>query len=139
MKSYLSGNPELKLAINEDLVIGSSSGLGAVGSASVILDDCNFHECADLSEFEDQRILSLNPPDGEFAVMNYRITSDFRVPFRIFPFLEETNPYKLELTIKVGIRLGFWEVGSVAMGRLWELPSPRTRGSGRLQLPRGLE
>ena len=102
MKSYLSGSPELKLAINEDLVIGGSGGGGAMGSSSVILDDCNFHECVDLTEFEDQRIMSLNPPDGEFAVMSYRISSDFRVPFRIFPFLEESNPYKLELTIKVG-------------------------------------
>ena len=39
MKSYLSGNPELRLALNEDLVIGKG---GAYGS--VVLDDCNFHE-----------------------------------------------------------------------------------------------
>ena len=99
MKSYLSGNPELKLALNEDIVIGkhNSSGYGMV-----VLDDCNFHECVDLTDFDDLRILSFYPPDGEFAVMNYRITSDFRVPFRIFPVLEanENSPYKLEFTIR---------------------------------------
>ena len=43
MKSYLAGNPELRLALNEDLVIGKG---GAYGS--VTLDDCNFHECVQL-------------------------------------------------------------------------------------------
>ena len=47
MKSYLSGNPELSLALNEDLVIGKGGNWG-----SVILDDCNFHECVRLDEFE---------------------------------------------------------------------------------------
>jgi AP-4 complex subunit mu-1 len=45
MKSYLSGNPELKLALNEDLVIGK-------GDGSVVLDDANFHECCQLQDFE---------------------------------------------------------------------------------------
>jgi AP-4 complex subunit mu-1 len=98
MKSYLQGQPELKLALNEDLAIGRNA-TGSYGS--VVLDDCNFHECVDLSEFDSFRCLNFFPPDGEFAVMNYRITGEFRAPFRIFPFLEEDSPYKLELVIKV--------------------------------------
>eukprot|EP00929_Paragymnodinium_shiwhaense_P111855 TRINITY_DN80146_c0_g1_i1.p2 TRINITY_DN80146_c0_g1~~TRINITY_DN80146_c0_g1_i1.p2 ORF type:complete len:443 (+),score=86.20 TRINITY_DN80146_c0_g1_i1:149-1477(+) len=102
MKSYLMGNPELKLALNEDINIKNQS-LGGVhgGYGAVTLDDCNFHECVDLQEFSDLRTLSFYPPDGEFAVMNYRITGDFRVPFRIFPFVEQQSPHKLEITIKV--------------------------------------
>jgi AP-4 complex subunit mu-1 len=102
MKSYLMGNPELKLALNEDINIkdqqlgGSHGGYGAV-----TLDDCNFHECVDLTEFSDLRTLSFYPPDGEFAVMNYRITGDFRVPFRIFPFVEQQSPHRIEVLIKV--------------------------------------
>ena len=92
MKSYLSGNPELRLALNEDLTIGSGAG-GGGSYGAVALDDCNFHECVDLTDFDDLRILSFQPPDGEFAVMNYRITGDFRAPFRIFPFIEESGPY----------------------------------------------
>merc|ERR1719221_1825474 len=41
------------------------------------------------------------PPDGEFVVMNYRVTGDFRVPFRIFPFVEQQTAHKIEITIKV--------------------------------------
>lgn len=93
MKSFLSGNPELRLALNEDLVIGKGS--GAYGS--VVLDDCNFHECVHLDEFEASRTLHFIPPDGEFSVLNYRVTADFAPPFRIFPVIEESGPYKLEV------------------------------------------
>lgn len=96
MKSFLSGNPELRLALNEDLVIGKGGQYG-----SVVLDDCNFHECVHLDEFETSRTLHFIPPDGEFSVLNYRVTADFRAPFRIFPTLEETGPYKLELVVLI--------------------------------------
>lgn len=99
MKSYLQGNPELRLALNEDLVIKGQQMSGGYGA--VQLDDCNFHECADLMEFAETKTISFYPPDGEFAVMNYRITGDFRVPFRIFPFVDKQSPHKLEVTIKI--------------------------------------
>lgn len=99
MKSYLSGNPGLRLALNEDLVVGKTSHGSSYGA--VVLDDCNFHECVNLDDFDGTRTLALIPPDGEFVVMNYRITSEFRAPFRVFPFLEETSPYKVELVLKV--------------------------------------
>jgi len=101
MKSYLAGNPELKLALNEDVQIKNQQLGGNGGYGAVVLDDCNFHECVDLSEFSDTRTLSLYPPDGEFAVMNYRVTGDFRAPFRIFPFIEKQSAHKVEITIKL--------------------------------------
>jgi hypothetical protein len=61
----------------------------------VVLDDCNFHDCVRLDEFESSRTLSFLPPDGEFALLNYRITQEFRAPFRIFPTVEETSPTKV--------------------------------------------
>ncbi|CAK4074110.1 unnamed protein product [Aphanomyces euteiches] len=97
MKSYLAGNPELRLALNEDLVIGQKSN----GYGQVVLDDCNFHECVQLDEFERDRVLVFTPPDGEFTVINYRITGEFRAPFRIFPFVEETSPTKIEMVLKI--------------------------------------
>lgn len=29
------------------------------------LDDCKFHECVDLAEFERDRVIVIHPPDGE--------------------------------------------------------------------------
>ena len=107
MKSYLQGNPGLRFALNEDLVVGKENaqhggGGGGYGAGpALVLDDCNFHECVNLDDFEGGRTLALIPPDGEFVVMNYRITSEFRAPFRIFPALEEQSQYKLELVLRV--------------------------------------
>ena len=74
MKSYLIGNPELRLVLNNDLTVGKHTE-GPVGS--VVLDDCNFHECVDVRDFEAMKTVTINPPDGEFLVMNYRINGDY--------------------------------------------------------------
>ena len=66
----------------------------------VILDDCNFHECVHLDEFESSRTLHFLPPDGEFSVLNYRITADFRPPFKIYPTLEVVLSLKCSLFYK---------------------------------------
>ncbi|GMY28365.1 AP-4 complex subunit mu-like [Fagus crenata] len=100
MKSYLSGNPEIRLALNDDLSIGRDYG-GSSGSGSVVLDDCNFHESVHLDSFDIDRTLTLVPPDGEFPVMNYRMTQEFRPPFRINALIEEAGPLKAEVILKV--------------------------------------
>ena len=33
--------------------------------------------------------------------MNYRVTSEFRAPFRIFPLVEMVNPTRVELLLKI--------------------------------------
>ncbi|OMJ77966.1 hypothetical protein SteCoe_22320 [Stentor coeruleus] len=96
MKSFLRNNPQLQLALNDDLVIDKTNAYGNLG-----LDDFNFHECVNTNEFKDSRILIISPPDGEFVVMNYRIKGDYQVPFRIFPYMEELNQYKLDFSLKV--------------------------------------
>jgi len=92
MKSYLRGNPGLRLVLNDDLSVGK----GAVGPpGSVVLDDCAFHECVDTRDFDTLKTLAITPPDGEFLVMNYRINGDYQTPYRIYPFIDEISPYKL--------------------------------------------
>ena len=99
MKSYLAGNPQLRLALNEDLAIGRN-GSSTYGSG-VTVDDINFNDCVNLSEWEHGRTLSFYPPDGEFIVLNYRMTGEFKTPFRIFPSIEEVEPNKLEIAVHV--------------------------------------
>ncbi len=78
VKSYLSGNPAISLALNDNLAIGRREGTHAAdyghgyGSDVVMLDDCNFHQAVSLDRFDSERTLELKPPDGEFALMNYR-------------------------------------------------------------------
>lgn len=33
--------------------------------------------------------------------MNYRINSEFQAPFRIFPYIDEINNYKLEMELRI--------------------------------------
>ena len=42
-----------------------------------------------LERFETERRLELVPPDGEFAVMNYRSTHPFKLPFRMTCTVED--------------------------------------------------
>ncbi|GAB4861350.1 AP-4 complex subunit mu [Ancistrocladus abbreviatus] len=47
------------------------------------------------------RTLSLIPPDGEFPVMNYRMTQEFKPPFCINALIEAAGPLRAEFIIKV--------------------------------------
>jgi AP-4 complex subunit mu-1 len=59
MKSYLSGNPSLKLVLNDDLTMADSNVQG-----SIVLDDCNFHESVNYGEFLLNKALKVSPPEG---------------------------------------------------------------------------
>ena len=51
------------MGLNEDLVIGREERRHGYGT--VVLDDCNFHESANMEQFEKERSLSIMAPDGE--------------------------------------------------------------------------
>ena len=57
-------------------------GKGGGGYGGCVLDDCNFHECVKLDEFDESKKLIFLPPEGEFVVMNYRVTSELTRPSR---------------------------------------------------------
>ena len=122
MKSYLSGNPQLRLALNPDLAIGAGNG----SYGGVVLDDANFHECANLDEFEETRTMVISPPEGEFVVMNYRVSGDFHAPFRVFPFIEDMSKDRIELVVKVRADMDTKTYGSNVVVRF---PVPRNTGT----------
>ena len=99
MKSYLKGQPELKLALNEDLVIGRQNSSFSYGSA--VVDDISFHESCDLSSFERDRIITMNSPEGEMVALNYRISEEFDLPFKIFAFSEKIDGMRHDLILKI--------------------------------------
>ena len=75
MRAYLSGTPECKFGLNDKLVIDNSE-KGSMGDA-VELDDCRFHQCVRLDEFDSSRTISFIPPDGEFELMRSAMLSAF--------------------------------------------------------------
>jgi AP-4 complex subunit mu-1 len=99
MKSYLAGNPELVVAFNDDILVGKENARDAYGA--VVLDDCVFNEVVRTEQFDSDKILTFQPPEGEFVLMNYRLTSAFTPPFRIFPFFELLSSFQMEVVIKI--------------------------------------
>lgn len=98
MKSFLQDNPVVKMQLDPKIVVGRTE---EVPLNSIVLDDCNFHECMDLGDYEDKKLLNFYPPEGEFIAMNYRITKDFAPPFRVFPHIEQEIDTKIEIILKI--------------------------------------
>lgn len=75
---------------------------------SVYLDDCNFHECANLESFDIDRTISLVPPEGEFALINFRTTRGFKPPFRLHTTVEPDpmTDSKALLTLRLWCEVG---------------------------------
>ncbi|CAH1790950.1 unnamed protein product [Owenia fusiformis] len=80
MKSFLIGSPCLKIGLSEPIV----SDLTKQGYGGVHVDHCSYHENVSTTELE-SGVLSVTPPQGEFALMTYQITQDLpgSLPFRL--------------------------------------------------------
>jgi AP-4 complex subunit mu-1 len=130
VRNFLHGDPSIRVALSEDLVIGGSAfgggGGGAGGDyATCFLDDANFHECADTSAFDAERVLRADVvPRGEFALMNYRSSADFPPPFRVATHFDESAPYQVVATIT--IEAAFSETLACA-GLAVTFPTPKSK------------
>jgi AP-4 complex subunit mu-1 len=104
LKSFLTGSPDMKMGLNEQLAIRSLGVTGA-GSGSggpvLALDDVSFHECLRWDEQSNSAAFTLLPPDGEFTLLTYRIKAAFRPPIVVTPFLERQSPNKLDYIVRV--------------------------------------
>ncbi len=67
---------------------------------AVMFKDLKFHRCVKLNKFNKQRAITFIPPDGEFTLMNYLISNNITVPFKLITFFSK-NKNKLEYKIKL--------------------------------------
>jgi len=99
MRSYLSGMPELKLGLN-DKVLFEQAGRSAGKGKAVDLEDIKFHQCVRLARFENDRTISFIPPDGEFELMSYRLSTQVRPLIWIEAVVEPHSHSRIEYMIK---------------------------------------
>jgi len=78
MKSFLSGMPELKLGLNDKIMMERRKKRRSTRTKAIEMDDIRFHQCVRLQRFETERVISFVPPDGEFELMNYRLDTKVR-------------------------------------------------------------
>ena len=138
MKSYLSGNPPIRLGLSEDLVLGrrdqrsygatgsgGGGGGGGLGDEAVVLDTYAVHEAADAARFERERVLELVPPEGNFALMTYRSSRSFRPPFRLYPTMEDDAYTGDKVTLYLRL-LAEYPAAKTATGVEITVPLPAT-------------
>jgi AP-1 complex subunit mu len=77
MKCFLSGMPDVRLGLNDKLMFESTGRAPGKGKA-VEMEDVKFHQCVRLSRFENDRTISFIPPDGEFELMSYRLSTEVK-------------------------------------------------------------
>ncbi|KAK7062794.1 AP-1 adaptor complex mu subunit Apm1 [Paramarasmius palmivorus] len=99
MKCYLSGMPELRLGLN-DKVMFESTGRTARGK-SIEMEDVKFHQCVRLSRFENDRTISFIPPDGEFELMSYRLSTPVKPLVWVEAAVESHKGSRVEYMVKV--------------------------------------
>lgn len=58
------------------------------------------YRCVRLGKFDSERTITFIPPDGEFELMKYRVTTPAQ-PFRLLPTIIEESKTKLMINLKV--------------------------------------
>ena len=99
MKSFLSGMPELKLGLNDKLMF-EATGRPQTRGKAVELEDIKFHQCVRLARFENDRTISFIPPDGEFDLMTYRLSTHVKPLIWVEAVVEPHSHSRIEYMIK---------------------------------------
>ncbi|RMZ83794.1 hypothetical protein DV738_g1009, partial [Chaetothyriales sp. CBS 135597] len=81
MRAYLSGTPECKFGLNDQL-------------------------CVQLGRFDTDRTISFVPPDGEFELMRYRATENVSLPFTVHAIVREVGTTRVEYSIAIRANYG---------------------------------
>lgn len=104
MKSHLSGMPELRLGLNDKVQIAGHgkgpSESGAPSKKGIEMEDVNFHQCVRLTKFETNHAISFVPPDGEFELMSYRLTTQVKPLIWIEAIIDKHEHSRCEYLIK---------------------------------------
>jgi len=103
MKSYLSGMPELKLGLNDKIMMERRRRKRARRRRTkmVEMDDIRFHQCVRLARFETDRTISFIPPDGEFELMSYRLDTQVRPLIQVECHQDIKSHSRIEYMIKI--------------------------------------
>jgi len=99
VNSRLSGHPSLRLGLN-DRIQFADVGRKQRGGKTIEMEDVKFHKCVSLSHFENEKIISFVPPDGEFELLSYRLTTNIKPLFWIEAIVESHAHSRIEYLIK---------------------------------------
>lgn len=119
LRTYLTGMPECKLGLNDKVMLAAQN--KSAKGKQVELEDIKFHQCVRLARFENDRTISFIPPDGQFDLMNYRITTPTKPLIWVEARVERPSRSRVEYTVKVKTQ---FKERSQATGVEIKLPVP---------------
>jgi AP-1 complex subunit mu len=99
---YLSGMPELRIGLNDVLVREYSERREAqtdVTRRLFDLEDVKFHRCVRISQDEKDRSITFVPPDGQFNLLKYRMSSRLPPIIQVRTAVERFEGSRVELQI----------------------------------------
>ena len=64
------------------------------------MEDVKFHQCVRLSRFENDRTISFIPPDGEFELMSYRLSTPVKPLIWVEAAVESHKGSRVEYIVK---------------------------------------
>jgi len=134
MNVLLSGMPELKLGLNDKLQLETSSKNGVKASKDIALEDVKFHQCVRLSNFDVNRTITFVPPDGDFDLMSYRMTSNVKPLIWIESFIEPHAQSRIEYVVKAKSQ---YKVESTASNVQIIVPVPPDAHSPKFETSKG--
>ena len=84
-------------------LIGSNLTDGKIASRgkAIEMEDVKFHQCVRLSRFENDRTISFIPPDGEFELMSYRLSTPVKPLIWAEAAIESHKGSRIEYMVKV--------------------------------------
>ncbi|KAK2087353.1 AP-1 complex subunit mu-2 [Saguinus oedipus] len=127
LKVFLSGMPELRLGLNDRVLFELT---GRSKNKSVELEDVKFHQCVRLSRFDNDRTISFIPPDGDFELMSYRLSTQVKPLIWIESVIEKFSHSRVEIMVKAK---GQFKKQSVANGVEISVPVPSDADSPRFK------
>jgi AP-1 complex subunit mu len=65
------------------------------------MEDVKFHQCVRLARFENDRTISFIPPDGEFELMSYRLSTPVKPLIWVEASVESHRGSRVEYMVKV--------------------------------------
>lgn len=113
-KCMLSGMPECKLGMNDTLTsarnnTSTETSLAKKKNGKIVINDFTFHQCVKLGKFEADRSINFIPPDGQFELLKYRVTSLIYLPFKVTPIITELGSSSSKIDIKVKLKANYKE------------------------------
>jgi AP-1 complex subunit mu len=75
--------------------------MSAARGKSIEMEDVKFHQCVRLSRFENDRTISFIPPDGEFELMSYRLSTPVKPLVWVEASVESHRGSRVEYMVKV--------------------------------------